>query len=213
VTVWAIIPARPLEEGKSRLAEALTQGERSRLNQEFFRRTLDIASSVVGKAHTLVVSRSQSLLATAHQLDFPTLHEQPPYGLNEALTQAAESARRQGATAVLSVSCDLPFLTADELRALLAAAEGGLAIAGDRAGTGTNAMVVSPVGAIPYRYGPGSFLAHRQEAAAAGLPIAIVRKPGLSFDIDTPDDLEQMEDMGRERVSVGLVTSTGCAFP
>lgn len=214
MTVWAIIPARPLEEGKSRLAEALTQGERSRLNQEFFRRTLDTAAAVVGKRQTLVVSRSESLLATARQLGFPTLKEEPPFGLNQALTQAAEAARDQGATAVLSVSCDLPFLTEGELRALLTAREkSGLAIACDRAGTGTNAMVVSPIGAIPYRYGPDSFVAHHQAAAAAGLALENVRRPGLSFDIDTPDDLEQMEEIERERVSFGLVASMGCAFP
>ena len=40
MSIWAIIPARPLEEGKSRLAEALTPAERQRLNQRFFRQTL-----------------------------------------------------------------------------------------------------------------------------------------------------------------------------
>jgi len=214
VTTWAIIPARPLEEGKSRLAEALTPGERSRLNQEFFRHTLETTATVVGQRQTLVVSRSESLLAIARRMGFPTLQEKLPFGLNEALTQAARVVRQHGADSVLSVSCDLPFLTESDLRALLTAGrQGGLAIACDRAGTGTNAMLVSPVGAIPYLYGLGSFLAHSQAAAAAGLRLEIVRRPGLSFDIDTPDDLEQMEDIGRERVSVGPGTSMGCAFP
>jgi len=181
---------------------------------QFFRRTLETAAAVAGKRQTLVVSRSETLLATAHNLGFPALKEVPPFGLNEALTQAAETARDQGATAVLSVSCDLPFLSESDLRALLLAAErSGLAIAGDRAGAGTNAMVVSPVGAIPYRYGPGSFAAHTAAAASTGRTIESVRRPGLSFDIDTPDDLEQMEEIERERVSVGLAASMGCAFP
>lgn len=215
MSTWAIIPARPLEEGKSRLADALTAAERHRLNHNFFHQTLEVAASVVGRDHTLVVSRSDELLATARSMAFETLPESAPYGLNAALTQAAEAVRLRGATTVLSVSCDLPFLIPDELRALLSAAREnqGLAIASDRAGTGTNALVVSPVGAIPYRYGPGSFAAHQAAARAAGLTLSIVRKAGLSFDIDTPDDFEQMEEIRRETIPGKLAASSGCAFP
>jgi 2-phospho-L-lactate guanylyltransferase len=213
MTIWAIIPARPLEEGKSRLAQTLTPAERNDLNEIFFHQTLETVAAVVGRKRTLVVSRSESLLAATSALEVQTLLERPPYGLNEALTQAAEYARRHGATSVLSVSCDLPFLIADELRALIAAAsESGLAIAGDRAGAGTNALVVSPPGAIPYLYGLDSFRRHQEAAAAAGVALSIVRRPGLSFDIDTQDDFEQMEEIRRERVAVGPAATAGCAF-
>ncbi len=214
MSIWAIIPARPLEEGKSRLAEALTPAERQRLNQNFFRRTLDVTASVIGRERTLVVSRSEELLAAARSMTFETLLEAPPYGLNVALTQAAEIVRQHGATGVLSISCDLPFLIADDLRALInVAAEGdGLAIASDRAGTGTNALVVSPIGAIPYLYGIGSFAAHLKSAEIAGMALNVVRRPGLSFDIDTPDDFEQMEEIRRETIPGKMAASSGCAF-
>jgi 2-phospho-L-lactate guanylyltransferase len=214
MSLWAIIPARPLEEGKSRLAEALTPAERHRLNQRFFRQTLDVTAAVVGRERTLVISRSESLLAIARSLSFETLLEAAPHGLNAALTQAADAVRQRGATRVLSVSCDLPFLIPDELRALLDVAHqgDGLAIASDRAGTGTNALVMSPIGAIPYLYGLGSFAAHQEAARAAGLTLNVVRRAGLSFDIDTPDDFEQMEEIRRETNPVKLAASSGCAF-
>jgi 2-phospho-L-lactate guanylyltransferase len=214
MSIWAIIPARPLEEGKSRLAGALTQAERHRLNQRFFRQTLEVAAAVVGRDRTLIVSRSEQLLAIAQSLSFETLLEGAPHGLNPALTQAAEAARRLGATGVLSVSCDLPFLIPDELRALIdVAREGdGLAIASDRAGTGTNALMMSPARTIPYRYGLGSFAAHQDAAREAGLTLNVVRRAGLSFDIDTPDDFEQMEEIRRETNPVKLAASSGCAF-
>jgi 2-phospho-L-lactate/phosphoenolpyruvate guanylyltransferase len=214
MSLWAIIPARPLEEGKSRLAEALTPMERQRLNQRFFRQTLDVTAAVVGRERTLVISRSEPLLSIAQSLSFRTLLETVPHGLNAALTQAANEAQRRGATGVLSVSCDLPFLIPDELRALLDVAHqgDGLAIASDRAGTGTNALVMSPIGAIPYRYGLGSFAAHQEAARAAGLTLNVVRRAGLSFDIDTPDDFEQMEEIRRETNPVKLAASSGCAF-
>jgi len=214
MSMWAIVPARPLEEGKSRLAEALTQTERQRLNQRFFRQTLDVTAAVIGRERTLVVSRSEPLLAIARSLSFETLLEAPPHDLNSALAQAASAAQQCGATGILSVSCDLPFLIPDELRALLDVAHqgDGLAIASDRPGTGTNALVMSPVGAIPYRYGIGSFAAHQEAARAAGLTLNVVRRAGLSFDIDTPDDFEQMEEIRRETIPVKLAASSGCAF-
>ena len=215
MTLWAIIPARPLEEGKSRLADTLTPAERLRLNHSFFHQTLDIAATVVGRDRVLVVTRSDELLVTAGALGFATLAERAPFGLNAALNQAAEWARCHGATSILSLSCDLPFLIPDELRALISAARDnqGLAIAGDRAGNGTNALVISPGGAIPYLYGLGSFAAHQAAARAAGLNLTVVRKAGLSFDIDTPDDFEQMEDIRREAIPGRMAASAGCAFP
>jgi 2-phospho-L-lactate guanylyltransferase len=200
MSIWAIIPARPLEEGKSRLASALSPAERRRLNETFFRQTLETASLVVGRSQTLAISRSAAMLQIARAMGVGTALEQAPHGLNEALSQAAELARAEGATAILSLSCDLPFLVPDDLRALIAAAHGadGLAIAADRDGTGTNALFMSPVGAIPYLYGAGSFAAHLA-AARLRSSIQIVRRAGLAFDVDTPDDLEQMEEIGREQ--------------
>jgi 2-phospho-L-lactate guanylyltransferase len=200
MSMWAIIPARPLEEGKSRLAAVLTPTERKQLNDRFFRQTLETASVVVGRNRVLTVSRSQSLLEIAQSMGFPTLLEAAPHGLNEALAQAAHGVLNRGATGWVTVSCDLPFLIPDELRALIAAARDGdgMAIASDRAGAGTNALVMSADSAIPYRYGPDSFAAHSQAAARLGRRLPELRLAGLMFDIDTPDDLEQMEAILRE---------------
>lgn len=202
MSIWAIIPARPLEEGKSRLASALSPAERRRLNESFFRQTLETASLVVGRSQTLAISRSAAMLQIAQAMDIRTTLEEAPHGLNEALGQAADLVRTRGATAVLSVSCDLPFLVPDDLRALIAGAReaDGLAIATDRAGAGTNALFIAPVGAIPYLYGPGSFDAHLAAATRLRLDIRIVRRAGLAFDVDAPDDLEQMEEIGREQM-------------
>ena len=71
---------------------------------------------------------------------------------------------------------------------------------------------MSPAGAIPYCYGLGSFAAHQEAARAAGLTLNVVRRAGLSFDIDTPDDFEQMEEIRREANPVKLAASSGCAF-
>ena len=42
--IWAVIPAQPLQEGKSRLASVLSMAERRRLNESLFRQTLEITA-------------------------------------------------------------------------------------------------------------------------------------------------------------------------
>jgi 2-phospho-L-lactate guanylyltransferase len=209
MNIWAVIPARPLEEGKSRLAAILPPAERLRLNETFFRQTLDVVAGVVGPARTLAVSRSAALLRIAQSMGVGAFAEQEPYGLNEALGQAAQAVRAQGAEGILTISCDLPFLVPDDLRALIAAAEegAGMVIAGDRDGSGTNALVLSPVGAIAYRYGAQSFAIHQAAAGEAKLTTRTIQRIGLAFDVDTPADLDQMEDIRRETTRAKLNTA------
>ena len=87
------------------------------------------------------------------------------------------------------VHADLPFLTGDDVQALLAAAdEAGLAFAPDRHGTGTNAIAIADGLPLPFRFGPDSLAA---SIAAAGRACRIVCRDGLACDLDTPDDLDR----------------------
>ena len=71
-----------------------------------------------------------------------------------------------------------------------------MAIAPDRLGTGTNGLAVRPLGIIGFQFGSGSFAAHLAEAEAAGVQPAVVRRPGLAFDLDTPEDLARWLELG-----------------
>jgi 2-phospho-L-lactate guanylyltransferase len=75
-------------------------------------------------------------------------------------------------------------------------AAGGVAIAPDRAGRGTNGLALRPPDAIGFRFGAGSFAAHRADAEAAGVPLVEVHRPGLEFDLDTPADLARWIELG-----------------
>ena len=70
-----------------------------------------------------------------------------------------------------------------------------VALVSDRHGTGTNALLVAPPDAIPFRFGEGSRAAHEAAAAAAGAAYVEIRGP-LSFDVDTPEDLLQADSSG-----------------
>lgn len=54
---------------------------------------------------------------------------------------------------------------------------------------GTNVLALRPPDAIPFRFGPKSFTAHRREAVARAVPTTVVRREELTTDIDSPQDL------------------------
>ena len=90
---------------------------------------------------------------------------------------------RAGAERVLLVPGDCPALDAAEAGALLerdarraAEAPRRVVIVSDRHGSGTNALLLTPPGAIPPSFGPGSLARHAGMAAGAG---ADVRVAGL----------------------------------
>ena len=187
---FAVMAVRPVDEGKSRLADTLNAEQRKSLNIRMFRHVFDVIRKVIPAGNIVVISRSEALLDEARA---GGAHGEPETGreLNAALTEASHVAAERGATALLTLSSDLPFLTADDIHALFAA-EGDVVIATDRVRIGTNALLVRRPFAMPYRYGGESLAAHKAAAAEAGLTITVVERPGLARDIDTPADLAEL---------------------
>jgi 2-phospho-L-lactate guanylyltransferase len=119
--------------------------------------------------------------------------DQRPDGLNPALRQAQQVADSAHATGLLIVPADLPTLAREDVDAILAAAiSAPVAIAPDRAGQGTNALLLRPVLAIDPSFGLDSFARHRLLAEEAGLTAAVVQRPGLALDLDTPADVVRL---------------------
>lgn len=214
-----LIPARPFEEGKQRLSPRLPPAARRVLNAYFFRHILGVVDAVVPARYCIVVSRSREVLDIARLAGMQALRESTPGGLNCALEQASAVALTQGADAVLSLSCDLPLLRADDLHMLIARAVPDRVVLGsDHAGEGTNALLISPPGAIPYLYGASSQRLHREAAGAAGLEFETLYSPGIATDVDTPEDLDTVRSavpyidhllrIRKQRRSHGGVSST-----
>jgi 2-phospho-L-lactate guanylyltransferase len=94
----------------------------------------------------------------------------------------------------LALFADLPLLGGPDIDALLDAAErAGCAIAPDRHVTGTNALALADRRPFNFHFGDDSFRQHRAEAGAGW---RLVPRPGLSIDIDTPEDLNLATDRG-----------------
>jgi 2-phospho-L-lactate guanylyltransferase len=191
VTIWAIVPVKPLRRSKSRLSPVLGRDERIALSREMLVGVLETIAHVPGIERTLLVSRDTEAIALARQRGARTLSERPPIELNQALRQATRAAVGSGASAVLVVPADLPLVTSADLADLVARAgpPPTVVIAPDRRGTGTNALFVSPAGLIEYDFGPSSFARHQEMALAAGARVTVCDRPGLALDLDLPEDL------------------------
>jgi 2-phospho-L-lactate guanylyltransferase len=57
---------------------------------------------------------------------------------------------------------------------------------------GTNLLLRRPPLAVPARFGPDSFRRHVEAAAEVDLPVSVVERPELAFDLDVPDDILTM---------------------
>jgi len=190
-TTWAVIPVKPFHKGKSRLAGVLTAAERTALNRRLFDQVFAAAAAIVSQDRLVVVTPDPAIRDEVRTRGAHGLLEPEPIDLNGALGSACRHAMRHGATAVAVLPSDLPYVMAEDVNALLAALgpAPSVAIAPDAAGHSTNALALTPPDPAFFRFGPLSFQAHRNAARAGGAQPAIVRRAGLEFDLDTPDDL------------------------
>ena len=201
MTLWAIVPVKPLRRGKSRLANVLSQEERTDLNRRLLAHTLDTLTAIPEIEHVLVISRDQGALALARDYGARTVQENGTPHLNTALTRATILAKNFATRGVLIIPADLPLITAEDVRILLEKAVDPpvVIVAPDRRRAGTNALLICPAGLIEYDFGPGSFQSHCERARQAGARLEIVELASLGLDMDLPEDLaiisETLENM------------------
>lgn len=192
MTLWAIVPVKPLRRGKSRLAGVLSLEARTALNHYLLSNTLEILSAIPEIEYSLVVSRDPEALTIAREYGARTVQEQGAPQLNVALTRATMVALSHSVQGVLVVPADLPLLSIKDIREVInhAGDPPVVVITPDRHHQGTNALLISPPGIIRYEYGPDSFQRHCNQAKRAGARLEICERESVALDIDFPEDLE-----------------------
>jgi 2-phospho-L-lactate guanylyltransferase len=190
--MFVIIPAKPLDQAKTRLAAVLPLNERVDLSRSLLQRTIGLARQV---GEVVVVSRDAAVRKLAKQAGAWALVE-AGRDLNRALQQASDWVMAQGGQAVLIVPGDLPLLQPSDLAEIVALGQHppAVAIAPSQRLDGTNALLVRPPGLIHFAFGPGSFEKHQQMARAAGVEPIIYRSPTVALDLDVPGDLEAWQN-------------------
>ena len=193
MSINIIIPVRSPEEGKSRLSGVLDAGGRAAIVEQMFRKVLDAALALGEPARCHVVSGSPLLLELARQKGATPIRE-TVRGLNPALTAAVS--HMEPDLPVMALHADLPLLETNDLTAMAEAlSRAEVVAASDHAGLGTNALLLSRPGLIPYAFGVESLARHLALAERAGLRFARIDRAGLSTDIDEPVDLVRLHSL------------------
>lgn len=197
MSLWAIVPVKPLRRGKSRLAGVLTEEERTFLNYTMLANTLKALASVPEIDQTLVVSRDSGALALARDFGAKTVQEDGSSDLNTALLRATVVAQLYSAQSVLVLPDDLPLIDRESIQALIRLANKPpvVVIAPDRRKEGTNGLLVSPAGLIDYQFGLNSFHKHVEQANHYGVRVEVCELPALALDLDLPEDLDLLRKM------------------
>ena len=190
----AIVPMKPLDDSKTRLAGQFSSGQRADLVIAMLRRVI-IAIRGTSISIFWVVGGDQRVRNTAQNFDGLWLDELGR-NLNDTLGKAFERAFERGSSA-LYVAGDLPFLKSSDLHSMLSSSRRGqnVTLAPARRDGGTNAILI-PNG-MPFRpqLGPNSFTRHLAQAAKLEVSVAICSSPGLGLDLDTTEDLATYEHM------------------
>ena len=201
ITYRAIIPVKSLSEAKSRLAPHLTQHQRETLALDMLRHVVQTLCASQEFELVTVVSPDARVLEKARIWGARASFEERS-GHNPALHMAALRELAEGAGALLTISADLPLLTPGDIDVMVErSTRFDVVLAPSLDGTGTNAMLARPPLVVPYLFGVNSLEKHLRAARRRGLSANLYASRSLSLDIDTIEDVQELERATRAGVS------------
>jgi len=205
--VWALLPVKRFATGKSRLSAVLTSQQRHELTCHMLS---DVLSALRQAAciDTIVILSDEPgiapiLWATAagrggERLSHVERRRERYQGdVNRSLT-AAIAEMPASADRILIIPADVPAVAPADIEALSCAHERlarrgtpSVVLVPAVADRGTNAVLTSRPLAIELQFGARHSLArHLESARRTGAAAQVLARPGLTRDIDRPDDLD-----------------------
>jgi 2-phospho-L-lactate guanylyltransferase len=190
---WAIVPAKSLARGKSRLRPVLDEDARATFARWLLEHMLDVLGAC-DLGGVLVATDGDDVEALARARGAHVRRDDGAGSLAGVVDRALADVEARGATAAIVLMADLPDIEARDIAALLDALAGAdVALVRDHLGRHTNALALSPPTAIATRFGTDrSFALHCEAARAAGLRVAVVENERIAFDVDGPADLARL---------------------
>ncbi|HEX5763399.1 MAG TPA: 2-phospho-L-lactate guanylyltransferase [Solirubrobacterales bacterium] len=188
----AVVPVKRFAEAKQRLAPGLDEARRQALAAAMLADVLEAIGAARAVERTILVSGDPLAQEIAAEAAAPidVVPDPADEGHNLAAQAGIARAEAEGASCVVLLPGDCPLLAPRELDRLLTGIPSSyVAIVPDRHGTGTNALVLSPPGAIEPAFGEGSRERHVAAARTAAIPFEVEDVPSLALDLDTPGDV------------------------
>ena len=169
--MWAVVPVKDLGAAKERLANVLAPAERQGLFRAMVEDVLAALVATRGLDAVAVVTRDAWAEALAARYGARVMPEPANRGHTAAVHHAIAALVASGIRTMLTVPGDVPLATAAEIEALIAAhrARPAMTIAPAADRMGSNAVLLTPPGAVPLRFGPDSFYPHLDAARARGI--------------------------------------------
>lgn len=188
MSCWAIVPVKRRSAAKQRLGELLSPELRLALTRAMLASVVDALRKSRRLDHVAFASVERDTIPA----EFPVLPDRGG-GLNAVLEDARRLLIAQGADELVVLPADLPMISAADIDAVVESGRrGGFALATDDAGLGTNALFLGLKTAFRFQFGADSRARHLAESMRTGCVPAEVNSPGLSFDVDIPQDLDRL---------------------
>ena len=191
----AVLPVKSFGRAKQRLGDAVGQPDRAELAAGMVGDVLAALAAVPELDDVVVVTAEPRAAAAAREAGAHVIGDPVEAGQSAAAAlrrgRGGAPRRRRGPC---SCRATARRSTPAEVSALLGGYPGaGVVIVPDRHGSGTNALLLTPPGAIAPSFGPGSFARHAAGGAAAGARVRVAHAPSLELDVDTPGDLAALQ--------------------
>ncbi len=192
--IWAVMPVKAFDRAKTRLARVLPPHQRRELCSAMMRDVLTAIHLTNIFTGTIVVTGDPHTQAIASEFDAEIIDDPSDDGPSHAVAIAARRLESEGCKTMMAIMADTPLASAGELRKLLAhhRSPPAVTLVPAHDGVGCNAAVCSPPQIINLTFDGLSLASHQQRARQRGAALETVRLPGLSLDIDNPDDLEEL---------------------
>lgn len=193
--IFAIVPVKRLENGKSRLATFLSSTERIKLCELLLKDTLSTLKKTSRISEVIVVSSDVQAEKIAKRYDAKFLKEDKDSGVNEAVAFADGYCSEARATATLVIPQDLPLLLPEDIDRICESAEGYekcLVICPSLRYDGSNALLRKPSLLLQTHYENNSYQTHLKLAREIGANVNVILSRRIMTDLDTVEDVQNL---------------------
>lgn len=184
--VGVVLPIRSFEGAKARLAPRLTETARA----TFARELADHVMGAAGSLRVVVVTSAPEVQTWARDSGADVLDDPGP-GLDTAAAAGCDHLARLGFERAIVAHADLP--DAGPLASIVTDLDArAVVLVPCHRDDGTNVCSIPLPRTFEFAYGPDSFRRHVGVAERLDLPVVVLRRADLAFDVDVPADYDRL---------------------